>query len=239
MADLIRITTRSAAAGRDLARALSIAGMTAHVGPGDGGAQVEIDEAREPTADLVRDVQRVVRVWGGDDEEAVRVRVVGRASAAGRSARVRRRRHLALLSTVPVVVGLGLAGCGGSSDGQASTTPVSTPPQAAVTTTAGSDTAAAGSGTTLVLAADPTGKLEFDKTELEAPAGKVTIVFTNDSPVEHNVVIEGNGVDVESELVKDGEQTTITADLEPGTYTYFCEVPGHEEAGMKGTLTVT
>jgi uncharacterized cupredoxin-like copper-binding protein len=32
--------------------------------------------------------------------------------------------------------------------------------------------------------------------------------------------------------------STFTADLKAGTYIFYCQVPGHEQAGMKGTLTV-
>lgn len=123
---------------------------------------------------------------------------------------------------------LALAGCGGSSSSSGTT---------AESATTGSTTTPA-TGTMLDLAADPTGKLEYDKSALEAPSGKVTIALTNDSSVAHDVAIEGNGVDVTSSLVENGGKTQVTADLQPGTYTFFCTVPGHEAAGMKGTLTV-
>jgi plastocyanin len=100
-------------------------------------------------------------------------------------------------------------------------------------------TASEAEGTLLELSAEPTGLLAFDKTTLDARAGKVTIRFTNPSSVPHNVAIEGNGVDVVSDTVQDGETTSVTADLPAGTYTFLCDVPGHEEAGMKGTLTVS
>ena len=97
---------------------------------------------------------------------------------------------------------------------------------------------AVGSGnTTLQLAADPNGGLSFDRTSLEADSGKVTIDFTNDSSTPHNVTIEGNGVNAETKTFSGGEDS-VSADLPAGTYTFFCSVPGHEEAGMKGTLTV-
>ncbi len=92
-------------------------------------------------------------------------------------------------------------------------------------------------GETLKLAADPT-QIAFDTTSLSSRAGELTIDFDNPAAVEHNVAIEKDGeVLAESETITEGE-TSVTADLDPGTYTFVCTVPGHEEAGMKGTLTV-
>ncbi len=91
--------------------------------------------------------------------------------------------------------------------------------------------------TTLDLAADPAA-LAFDQTELTAKAGKVTIDFTNPSAIEHNVVIEENGKELAGfEPITEGEES-VSADLKPGTYTFFCSVTGHRQAGMEGTLTV-
>ena len=43
-----------------------------------------------------------------------------------------------------------------------------------------------------------------------------------------------------SELVSAGDSFVFTVDnIAAGTYTYFCDQPGHESSGMKGTLTVT
>ena len=99
----------------------------------------------------------------------------------------------------------------------------------------------AGSGpaasTTLQLAADPS-QLAFDKTELSAKAGMVTIDFDNPSPIPHNVVIEEGGKELAGfDPIAEGEEE-VSAKLEAGTYTFFCSVPGHREAGMEGTLTV-
>ena len=60
----------------------------------------------------------------------------------------------------------------------------------------------------------------------------------NDSPVPHDVSIEGGGVDERGKEVTDGGTSTVTADLKPGAYTFYCSVPGHREAGMEGKLTV-
>jgi heme/copper-type cytochrome/quinol oxidase subunit 2 len=80
--------------------------------------------------------------------------------------------------------------------------------------------------------------LAFDKTALVARAGKVTLALANSSPIPHNIAIKGNGVDVKGPVVTSGGRSTVTAVLKPGTYTFYCSVPGHEEAGMHGTLTV-
>lgn len=92
-------------------------------------------------------------------------------------------------------------------------------------------------GGTLQLAADPT-EIAFDKTSLTSKPGKVTIDFTNPAALEHNVAIEQGGQEIAiSDTIAQGK-TSVSAELEPGTYTFLCTVPGHAEAGMEGTLTV-
>jgi plastocyanin len=95
----------------------------------------------------------------------------------------------------------------------------------------------AGAATTLQLAADPTA-LAYDQTDLTAKAGKVTIDFDNPSPIPHNVVIEADGKELAGfEPIAEGKKSE-SAELKAGTYTFYCSVPGHREAGMEGTLTV-
>lgn len=52
----------------------------------------------------------------------------------------------------------------------------------------------------------------------------------------HDLTFEG--VDIKSGYVQPGESTTIIVNLPPGTYTFFCTIPGHRPAGMVGTLIV-
>jgi len=93
-------------------------------------------------------------------------------------------------------------------------------------------------GGTLKFAAAESG-LAYSSDTAEAEAGKVTVSFDNPQPIAHDVAIEdASGKEIaNTELVTDGSDAT-TADLKPGTYTFFCTVPGHREAGMEGTLTV-
>jgi uncharacterized cupredoxin-like copper-binding protein len=97
---------------------------------------------------------------------------------------------------------------------------------------------AAGGETTLENPADPS-QLRFSEPTLEAPAGTITLVMENPSQLEHNIAVRGGGVDEQGEIVGQGGESTVTADLEAGEYEFYCSVPGHEQAGMKGTLTVT
>lgn len=99
---------------------------------------------------------------------------------------------------------------------------------------AGSDKPAIAKGGVLKIPADPTGQLLFVNSKAEAPAGPTTIEMDNESGVPHNIAIKGLG---QGPIIPKGI-SKFQADLKPGTYTYICEVPGHLEAGMKGTLTV-
>jgi uncharacterized cupredoxin-like copper-binding protein len=99
--------------------------------------------------------------------------------------------------------------------------------------------APAGTVKTLLLSADPTGQLRFDKNTLAAPAGAVRITMKNPAPVPHNVSLEGpGGLDKEGPTVQKGGASEVEATLKAGTYTFYCSVPGHREAGMEGTLTI-
>ena len=105
-------------------------------------------------------------------------------------------------------------------------TPVGTPPPAA---TKGP----------LQLAANPQGQLAYNTTALVAASSNVTIDFANKSPLPHNVTIaNASGKVLGATPTFAGGSKTLTLKLPPGTYTFYCSVPGHEAAGMKGTLTV-
>ena len=128
---------------------------------------------------------------------------------------------------------IALVACG---DDEESTTPAAEETTAAETTSA--DEPAAGGGT-LAVSAVPDGSFAFTESELTAPAGSTTIEFDNPSTTPHNVYIEDESGEIvaESETVTQ-TSTTTDAELEAGTYTYFCDIPGHREGGMEGTLTV-
>lgn len=121
--------------------------------------------------------------------------------------------------------------------GPAETEPGKKPSGQGGKTSSSQEPGAAGASTTLHLEASET-ELAYNTTNLSAKAGKVTIDFKNPSALEHNVVIEQNGKELAGfEPIASGEESE-SAELKPGTYTFYCSVPGHREAGMEGTLTV-
>ncbi len=134
----------------------------------------------------------------------------------------------ALLSIV--IASIGLVACGGDDD---ETDTAAAPAPAATDGSGGGG----GGSAALTVTADEGGDLSWDPTELTAPAGTVTIELDNPSTIPHNVEIEGNGVEEVSDTISEST-TTVGADLQPGEYRYYCNVPGHADAGMDGTLTV-
>jgi uncharacterized cupredoxin-like copper-binding protein len=85
----------------------------------------------------------------------------------------------------------------------------------------------------------PVGQgLTYEFADAEAPAGPLTIESVNEQAAEHNIAVDGNGVDEKGEVVANGGTSTVEVDLRPGEYSFYCSVPGHREGGMEGTLTV-
>jgi plastocyanin len=94
----------------------------------------------------------------------------------------------------------------------------------------------------LQIDADPTGQLSYTTKTATAKPGPVTIKMANMSGTMHNIALQqGTGpsgaVIGASKVITNGT-ANFTANLKPGSYTYFCQVPGHRAAGMSGTLTV-
>jgi len=71
--------------------------------------------------------------------------------------------------------------------------------------------------------------------DLTVAAGIVTFNITNTGTIDHDFAIEGV---TKIELITPGDTKALEVMLEPGTYNLLCDLSGHKEAGMTGTLTV-
>lgn len=109
---------------------------------------------------------------------------------------------------------LALTGCGGGED---EASPAASSPSGAVEVEA--------------------GDLYFEPESLAATAGEIEFTLTNTGAVEHDIVIEEAG-DTEVVLAEAGDTATGSIELEAGTYTYYCSIPGHRTT-MEGTLEVS
>jgi plastocyanin len=107
---------------------------------------------------------------------------------------------------------LTLAACGGGGDGAADP----------------------GDGTVEIEASD----FAFDPSAVSAPAGTVEFELTNVGAAEHDIVVE-EADDTEVVRAAAGETATGSIELEAGSYTIYCSVPGHRASGMEGTLEVS
>jgi plastocyanin len=133
------------------------------------------------------------------------------------------RRHASLF--IAVLVGLLMAGCGGSGSGRSE--------QAADAPAEDGSAAAGGAGDVTFVADD----VVYSDAPSTVPAGQVTFELVNEGNVPHDVTLE----ELDDEVVahaEGGQTVTGRTELEPGTYTYYCSVPGHRAAGMEGNFTV-
>lgn len=93
---------------------------------------------------------------------------------------------------------------------------------------------AGGSGGVTVVATE----FAFDPSSFSLPADTdVELTLENAGVVEHDLVVEELG-DQELVYADAGESVTETVNLPAGSYTIYCSIPGHREAGMEGSLTV-
>jgi plastocyanin len=106
-------------------------------------------------------------------------------------------------------------------------------------TKAAASSGSSGAPENLSLQANAEGQLKYNTTSLSAKAGKVSIDFTNMASEGHNVTVESaSGATLGATPTFQGGSKTLNLNLKPGTYKFFCSVPGHRMAGMEGTLTV-
>jgi plastocyanin len=152
-------------------------------------------------------------------------------------------KKLALSLALAAVAALAITACGSSSSSTSSS------PSSTTSSTSGSSSTAAGGGgggsssgasTTLKVSADPSGALAYQEKSLSAKAGDVSVDFNNSSPLTHDVCIQSsNGSQLGcTDQIANSSSSHDFGNLQPGTYTFYCSVDGHEAAGMKGTLTV-
>lgn len=81
--------------------------------------------------------------------------------------------------------------------------------------------------------------LRYTSKTLHAKAGRIELVFANPSMLQHNVRLEqGEKEFGGSKTIAHGTTKTFVT-LRRGVYHFYCSVPGHEDAGMSGTLTVS
>ncbi len=138
-------------------------------------------------------------------------------------------RRFAALFAIGAAVAVPIVGCGGSSDDSTSN---------AAATPAPTTSGGGGAGSTVDLSATD---FKFTASDPSVKAGEVTFNMTNDGQVTHSLEIEdvtpGHDQELEGD-VSPGQSGTLTANLKPGTYEFYCPVDSHKEMGMEGEITV-
>jgi plastocyanin len=96
-----------------------------------------------------------------------------------------------------------------------------------------------GRGGGLAVEADPGGAPVFRPESLRTDAGRVALELVNPSTTAHSLCVEAaEQAALGCTGTFSGDRGTLRLRLQPGSYTLFCNVPGHRAAGMQGTLAV-
>lgn len=93
-----------------------------------------------------------------------------------------------------------------------------------------------GPGGTIEITA--TSEFSFDASEWATEQGEVTFVLENQGNTSHSLVIEGLESEMKLQVSRDGDVDSGAIPLSNGSYTIYCDIKGHRELGMEGTLTV-
>jgi uncharacterized cupredoxin-like copper-binding protein len=117
----------------------------------------------------------------------------------------------------------------------------------ALVTLAACGSSGGGSGSIPTAPADPdltvrAQEIKFDKKAYTVKAGpEVKIAYPNDGTQTHTLIVQSPQGDKVGEKLRvtPGKATGGVYSLRPGTYTLYCDITGHREAGMQATLTVT
>ena len=88
------------------------------------------------------------------------------------------------------------------------------------------------SGKALVVSAT---NARFSATTLTADHGTLTIDFTNNDLFWHTFTVPALGIDIRTPVKGHGQ---VSVNAQPGSYEFFCAIPGHKSIGMRGTLIV-
>ena len=80
--------------------------------------------------------------------------------------------------------------------------------------------------------------LKFDKAEYTTHAGDITIAYIDDGSLQHDLLIDGHS-GFKLGVNGQGQTKAGTVTLTPGSYTIYCDIPTHREAGMQAKLTIT
>lgn len=106
---------------------------------------------------------------------------------------------------------------------------------------AGAGKPAVEAGGVLQVDADPNGQLAYVTNKATGKPGSVTVRMVNTSGTPHNIAVQQgtNGPLLGASPITAKGTSSVKVALKAGTYTFFCQVPGHRQAGMLGTLTVS
>ena len=113
----------------------------------------------------------------------------------------------------------------------------SEPEAAGSETTGATQTTETGQAPQSVSVSEVDYKIRLPETTLKA--GKYSFEVQNQGKVPHNLVIKGTGVDEATSDLAPGVSESLTVELKPGSYEFYCSIPGHRQLGMDQKVTVS